>query len=72
MHKHKHIDTHTHLQVQGISPLASSQVPPSVPRINLGNVVAKKIQVCDAEQALVGVDSDSVRGESSKYGEVSI
>ena len=37
-----------------------------------GNVVAKKIQVCDAEQALVGVDNDSVRGESSKYGEVSI
>ena len=32
------------------------------------NVVAEKIQVCDAKQALVGVDDDSVRGESSKYG----
>ena len=32
------------------------------------NVVAEKIQVCDAKQALVGVDDDSVRGESSEYG----
>ena len=31
------------------------------------NVVAEKIQVCDADQALVGVDDDSVRGESSEY-----
>ena len=30
-------------------------------------MVAKKIQVCDADQALVGVDDNSVRGESSKY-----
>ena len=31
------------------------------------NVVAEKIQVIDAEQALVGVDDDSMRGESSEY-----
>ena len=31
------------------------------------NVVAEKVQVCDTEQALVGVDNDSVRGESSEY-----
>ena len=32
------------------------------------NVVAEKIQVCDAKQALVGVDDDSMRGECSEYG----
>ena len=30
-------------------------------------MVAEKIQECDADQALVGVDDDSVRGESSEY-----
>lgn len=30
-------------------------------------MVAEKIQVCDNEQALVGVDDDSMRSESSKY-----
>lgn len=34
----------------------------------LVDVMTEEIQVCDAEQALVGVDDNSVRGESSEYG----